>query len=60
MARYAFRLRLKPHAIEEYERAHAHVWPGLLAKIKAVAGSADRRFCGPRLLKGSHAHRGVF
>jgi L-rhamnose mutarotase len=36
MPRYAFRLRLKPHAIEEYERAHAHVWPELLAKIKAA------------------------
>lgn len=36
MSRYAFRLKLKPDAIEEYERAHAQVWPELLAKIKAV------------------------
>jgi L-rhamnose mutarotase len=34
--RYAFKLRLKPHAIEKYERAHAQVWPELLAKIRAV------------------------
>lgn len=36
MPRYAFKLRLKPDAIEEYERSHAQVWPELLAKIKAV------------------------
>jgi L-rhamnose mutarotase len=36
MPRYAFKLRLKPEAIEEYERAHARVWPDLIAKIKAV------------------------
>jgi L-rhamnose mutarotase len=36
MSRYAFRLRLKPDAIEEYDRAHAQVWPELLAKLKAV------------------------
>ena len=36
MPRYAFKLRLKPDATEEYERAHARVWPELLAKIKAV------------------------
>lgn len=36
MPRYAFRLRLKPNAIEEYERAHTEVWPELLAKIKTV------------------------
>ena len=34
MARYAFRLRLRPEAIEEYDRAHANVWPELLAKIR--------------------------
>jgi L-rhamnose mutarotase len=36
MPRYAFRLRLKPDAIEEYEREHRRVWPELLAKLKAV------------------------
>lgn len=36
MARYAFRLRLRPGAVEEYERSHKAVWPELLAKIKAV------------------------
>ena len=36
MPRYAFHLRLKPDAIEEYEREHMRVWPELLAKLKAV------------------------
>jgi len=36
MPRYAFKLRIKPDAIEEYERSHEHVWPELLAKIKEV------------------------
>lgn len=34
MPRYAFRLRLRADALEEYDRAHAQVWPELLAKIK--------------------------
>lgn len=36
MPRFAFKLRLKPGAVEEYEEAHKHVWPDLLAKLKAV------------------------
>src|SRR6516162_3736694 len=36
MPRYAFQLRLKPDAIEEYEREHQRVWPELLAKLKEV------------------------
>lgn len=36
MPRYAFKLRIKPDAIEEYEREHRRVWPELLAKLKAV------------------------
>jgi len=36
MPRYAFKLRLKPEAIEEYDREHQRVWPELLAKVKAV------------------------
>jgi L-rhamnose mutarotase len=36
MPRYAFKLRLKPDAIEEYEAEHRRVWPELLAKLKAV------------------------
>jgi L-rhamnose mutarotase len=36
MPRYAFQLRLKADAIEEYEREHARVWPELLANLKAV------------------------
>jgi L-rhamnose mutarotase len=32
----AFRLRIKPDAIEEYEKAPRNVWPGLLAKLKEV------------------------
>jgi len=36
MPRYAFQLRIKPDAIEEYEREHQRVWPELLAKLKEV------------------------
>jgi len=36
MARHAFRLRIRPGAEEEYDRAHKQVWPALLAKIKEV------------------------
>jgi len=36
MPRVAFQLRLRPGAIEEYEKAHQQVWPELLAKIKEV------------------------
>ncbi len=36
MPRVAFRLRIKPDAIEEYEKAHRNVWPELLAKLKQV------------------------
>jgi L-rhamnose mutarotase len=34
--RYAFKLRIKPDAIAEYEREHQRVWPELLAKLKEV------------------------
>ena len=36
MPRYAFQLRIKPGAIDEYEREHRRVWPELLAKLKEV------------------------
>jgi len=36
MQRIAFRLRIKPGAVEEYDKAHARVWPELLAKLKEV------------------------
>lgn len=36
MPRYAFKLRIKPEAIEEYGLEHRRVWPELLAKLKAV------------------------
>lgn len=36
MPRYAFQLRLKPDAIEEYGREHQRVWPELLTKLKQV------------------------
>src|SRR5580704_6982691 len=36
MPRYAFQLRIKSDAIEEYEREHQRVWPELLAKLKEV------------------------
>ena len=49
MPRYAFKLRIKPDAIEEYEREHQRVWPELLAKLKEVGIS--------RLLRSSAAAR---
>jgi len=36
MPRVAFRLRLRPGTVDEYEKAHQHVWPELLAKMKEV------------------------
>ena len=39
MPRYAFKLRIKSDAIEEYEREHQRVWPELLAKLKEVGVS---------------------
>jgi L-rhamnose mutarotase len=39
MPRYAYQLRIKPDAIEEYEREHRRVWPELLAKLKQVGVS---------------------
>lgn len=36
MPRYAFKLQIKPNAIEEYDREHQRVWPELLAKLKEV------------------------
>lgn len=36
MPRYAFQLRIRPGAIEEYEREHTRVWPELLQKLKDV------------------------
>ena len=36
MPKYAFKLRIKADAIEEYDREHQRVWPELLAKLKAV------------------------
>lgn len=34
MARVAFRLKLRPEAIQAYEEAHRRVWPELLAVLK--------------------------
>lgn len=36
MPRVAFRLRIRPEAIEGYERDHQRVWPELLVKLKEV------------------------
>jgi L-rhamnose mutarotase len=36
MPRFAFKLRIKEDAIEEYEIEHQRVWPELLAKLKSV------------------------
>ncbi len=40
MRRYAFRLRIKPDAIEAYDLEHTRVWPEMLARLKA-AGISD-------------------
>ena len=39
MQRVAWRLRLRPETIEEYEGAHTRVWPELLERLKAVGVS---------------------
>jgi len=36
MPRYAFKLRIRKDAIDEYEREHPRVWPELLARLKEV------------------------
>lgn len=36
MPRYAFKLRIKAEAVDDYTREHRRVWPELLAKLKAV------------------------
>jgi L-rhamnose mutarotase len=36
MPRYAYKLRIKSDAIEEYDREHKRVWPELLDKLKEV------------------------
>ena len=32
--RYGQRIRVRPEAIDEYERLHAATWPGVLAQIR--------------------------
>jgi L-rhamnose mutarotase len=39
MPRYAFKLRIRREAVEEYEREHQRVWPELLQKLKEVGVS---------------------
>ncbi len=39
MPRYAFKLRVRAEAVEDYEREHQRVWPELLEKLKAVGVS---------------------
>jgi L-rhamnose mutarotase len=36
MPRYAFKLRIRRDAIEQYEIEHKRVWPELLEKLKQV------------------------
>lgn len=40
MTRYAFTMRLKPGAVEEYKRRHDEIWPELSAVLRA-AGISD-------------------
>jgi L-rhamnose mutarotase len=39
MPRYAFKLRIRPDAVDAYEREHQRVWPELLQKLKEVGVS---------------------
>jgi L-rhamnose mutarotase len=36
MPRFAFRVKIKVGKETEYDEAHRHVWPALLAKLKEV------------------------
>jgi L-rhamnose mutarotase len=36
MPRFAFKLRIRKEAIDEYDREHTRVWPELLHKLKEV------------------------
>ena len=36
MTSHAFRMQLKPGAVEEYRRRHDEIWPGLSAAISAA------------------------
>ena len=36
MQRVAFLLQIKPGKIEEYEEAHRHVWPEMIAELEAA------------------------
>ncbi len=36
MPRYAFRLRIRADAIDEYEHEHTRVWPEMLASLKTA------------------------
>jgi len=36
MQRVAFQLRIRKEKMQEYDRAHAAVWPELLARIRSV------------------------
>lgn len=35
MERIAFQLQIKPGKIEEYDKAHRHVWPELIAELES-------------------------
>jgi L-rhamnose mutarotase len=39
MPRYAFKLRVRAEAVEDYEREHQRVWPELIQKLKDVGVS---------------------
>ena len=40
MPRFAFQLRIRAEAVDEYEREHTRVWPEMLHKLKD-AGISD-------------------
>ena len=42
MQRHAFKMKLKPGVVAEYQRRHDAIWPELAAELKAV-GITDYR-----------------
>lgn len=55
MARVAFRLRVRPDRIKDYDEAHKRVWPELLALLKRVGISEYSIFRhGPDLFLYMH------
>ena len=57
MQRVAFLLRLRPGTEEAYDKAHAEVWPEMLALLKRAGISEYSIFRRDQLLILTHACR---